>query len=59
MVSKFLDLPCEIRIQIYELPLADPSIVVQYLFIRNHFRSMFRNKTPQNCLLKSSALVSR
>jgi hypothetical protein len=24
--------------------LIDSSIVVQYLFVRNHFRSMFRNK---------------
>jgi hypothetical protein len=46
MASKFLDLPSEIRIQIYELLLADSSVVVQYLFVRNHFRSMFRNKTP-------------
>jgi hypothetical protein len=41
----FLDLPSEIRIQIYEMLLVDSSIVLQYLFVRNHFRSMFRNET--------------
>jgi hypothetical protein len=46
MAFQFLDLPSEIRLQIYKLLLADSSIVVQYLFVRNHFRSMFRNKTP-------------
>ena len=46
MTFHFLGLPSEIRIQIYELVLADPSLTVQYLFIRNDFRSMFRNKTP-------------
>ena len=46
MTFRFLDLPSEIRIQIYELVLADPSLIVQYLFIRDGFRSMFRNKTP-------------
>jgi hypothetical protein len=46
MTLHFLDLPAEIRIQIYELLLADSSLTVQYLFIRNDFRSMFRNKTP-------------
>ena len=46
MPFNFLDIPSEIRIQIYELLLADASLIVQYLFIRNGFRSMFRNKTP-------------
>ena len=46
MAFHFLGLPSEIRIRIYELVLADPSLIVQYLFIRNDFRSMFRNKTP-------------
>jgi hypothetical protein len=46
MAFRFLDLPSEIRILVYKILLADPSIVVQYLFVRNHFRSAFRSKTP-------------
>jgi len=41
----FLDLPAEIRLQIYDLLLVDSSIVVQYLFVRKHFQSAFRSKT--------------
>lgn len=46
MAFRLLDLPSEIRILVYQLLLADPSIVVQYLFIGNRSRSIFRSKTP-------------
>ncbi len=45
MGFQFLSLPIEIRLQVYSLLLEDPSIRIQYLFVRKNFQSAFRNKS--------------
>ena len=40
-----LELPSEIKLQIYDLLLANPTLTVQYLFVRQNFQSAYRCKS--------------